>query len=339
MKLYLHQSILLLIVAVTAVSPISAQARAKAACPEESPHFNSAAFDSEPVEIIPPAEKAIASDARPTVSFCVSDGSVRVRGWQRSEIRALVENGKVGFKVQRRNAENAASWVMLLGFDPKEAAKPDAARRDECLSGSDIEIEVPYGAFVDIKSRDGDLKIESISKTRVQSVNGNVFVSDIREDAEVSTLSGNVVAEDSTGKIRLKSFSGNVFGVRLKPLGDSDALNARSESGNVTLQDVSHASIEAVSSNSNLNYFGTVVAGGVYNFNTVSGGINLFLPLQSSFQINATSNTPLQLSFPIKTTMERKPNQIPRIVGTYGGGDATINLVSFGGALRLQKQQ
>lgn len=339
MKIYLNKFVLLLALAGAANFVAFAQATAKIVCPEETAKLVS--FVRAATTDNPPMEKAVAADARPTVSFCVSEGSVNVRGWQRNEVRAMVEDGKVGFKIIKRNPENAAAWLTIVGFDPKEAVKPGMKKRDECLSGSNIEIEVPYGTYVDIKSRrDADFKIESVAKTRVDNFNGEVLIRDVREETEVSSLAGNIVVEDSVGKIKLKSFSGNVFGIRLKPLNYSDSLNAKSESGNVTLQDIAHANIEGGSSNSNLNYFGELVSGGVYKFSTVSGGVTMFLPLKSSFQFNATLSAggSFQSLFPIKTTKQTKPGQTSRFVGTYGTGDATINVTTFSGALRLKKQ-
>lgn len=338
MKVYLNKIVLLLALAGAVNLAVFAQAKTKTECPEETAKL--AKFIEAKAEAIPPVEKAIAADERPTVTFCVSEGSVSVRGWQRKEVRALIENGKLGFKVNKTNADKAAAWLRIVGYDPKEPVKPGQDRRNDCLSGSNIEIEVPHGAIVSITSRDVDFKIESVAKVKVQNVNGDVLIRDVREEAEISSLSGSIVAEDSVGKIKLESSTGNVFGIRLKPLNYSDGLSAKSNSGNVTLQDVSHASIDGSSSNSNFSYFGDLVSGGVYNFKTVTGAVTLFLPLQSSFQLNATSNTPVIVNgFKFKPTVQSKPGQTPRIFGVYGDGDATINLVSFGGALRLQKQQ
>lgn len=342
MKVFVYKIVLLLALAGAVNFAVFAQAKATTVCPEEKAKLAKfvEAKSKAKFEAIPPTEKAIAADARPTVSFCVSEGSVSVRGWQRKEVRAMIEDGKLGFKVIKTNAEKAAAWVQIVGYDPKETVKPGQFRRNECLSGSNIEIEVPYGSFVDVKSpSDADFKIESVAKTRAVNVDGDILIRDVREEAEVSSFGGSVVAEDSTGKIRLKSTSGNVFGIRLKPLNDSDSFSAKSNSGNVTLQDVSHAIIEGGTSSSNLNYFGSLVPGGVYSFSTVNGSVTMFLPLKSSFQLNATTNNNVQISFPIKTTFVNKPGQVRRIVGVYGDGDATINLVSVAGSLRLQKQQ
>ncbi|MDQ4123401.1 MAG: DUF4097 domain-containing protein [Acidobacteriota bacterium] len=341
MNVYLNKFVLLLALAGAINLAVLAQAKAKTECPEETSKLARFVEAESKAEAIPPVEKAIASDARPTVKFCVSDASVSVRGWRRNEVRALVEGGgKLGFRVAKRNSDNVASYVTIVGYDPKEPAKPGQARRSECLTGSNIEVEVPFGAYVDVSSpRDAEFKIESVAKTRVVNVSGNILVRDVREEADISSFDGNVVAEDSNGRIRLKSTSGNVFGIRLKPLNDSDALRANSNSGNVTLQDVAHGVIEGGSQSSNFNYFGALVSGGVYDFKTLNGTITLFLPLKSSFQLNATTNSNLQSNLPqFKPTINGKPGQIKRISGVYGDGNAIINLVSLSGPLRLQRQ-
>jgi hypothetical protein len=338
MKVYLNKIFLLLALAGVVNLAILAQAKAKTACLEETAKLVS--FVKAEVEPDPPVEKAIASDARPTVTFCISEGSVNVRGWRRNEVRALVEDGKLGFKVNKRNADKAASWVTIVGYDPKEPVRSGGHRRNDCLSGSNIEVEVPFGSYVDVRSPDeADLKIESVAKARVKNVNGSILIRDVREETDISSFAGNIVAEDSTGRIKLVSTSGNVFGIRLKPVNDSDSLNARSNSGNVTLQDVAHAIIEGGSQSRNLNYFGSIVSGGVYNFSTLNGAITLFLPLKSSFQLSATTNSTLITNLPqFKPTLDTRPGRGKRFSGVYGDGDATSNLVSDIGALRLQKQ-
>jgi hypothetical protein len=77
MKVFLNNIFLLLALAGVVNLAVFAQAKAKTVCPEET---KLAAFVEARAEAIPPVEKAIATDARPTVSFCVSEGSVSVRG-------------------------------------------------------------------------------------------------------------------------------------------------------------------------------------------------------------------------------------------------------------------
>src|SRR5215203_5298967 len=45
-----------------------------------------------------PAEKSIATDAKVNISLCVSEGKIKINGWDRNEVRAFVNEGsEVGF--------------------------------------------------------------------------------------------------------------------------------------------------------------------------------------------------------------------------------------------------
>ena len=79
------------------------------------------------------AEKSIVVDAKVNISLCVSQGKLKINGWNRSEIRAYVGGSEVGFKVlQKSKQNNNAVWVMVVGFD---TAKKQTVNGDECLSG------------------------------------------------------------------------------------------------------------------------------------------------------------------------------------------------------------
>ena len=105
------------------------------------------------------AEKSIAVDAKVNISLCISDGKLKVNGWERNEIRAFVNSGsEVGFGVREKNKlSNKAVWVEVLGFDP---TKNKETNPDECLSGEEIELDVPRGATVNVKGQASETIIE-----------------------------------------------------------------------------------------------------------------------------------------------------------------------------------
>jgi hypothetical protein len=344
---------MILLIALVGVSNAAsfAQIKAKTDCPDEAAAkaktvaFVDAAASKAKAVLVEAAghdsatEKAIATTERPTISLCVTQGTVRVRGWQRKEVRAMVDGGSgLGFKVVRRDGNNDASWVMLLGYDLKNN---EARRKDQCLSGYNIELEVPLNASVDIKSKDDDVNIESVAKASVRNFRGDIVLRDITEKAEVSSLSGSILAEDSTGEFVLKSTTGSVTANRLKPLNVTDALRVKSDGGgNITLQDISHTNIDANSPSGDLIVFSPLVSGGNYSLATTSSNIKLFLPVNSSFQFVATMSQPkkFQSDLKLKITNQNAPDRSKRISGTYGSGDATINLTTFNGSILLLKQ-
>jgi len=350
MKIYFNKVVLLLAVIGALNLSALAQIAAKTECADEKAKAKTVSFDKGkasnaafiPIsKINPPSEKAIATVEKPTVSMRVCEGNVSVRGWQRSEVRVLVNGGKVGFIAKQPAADNKPSWIFIVGYDPKDKI---SGKKNECLNGTDIEIEVPFGSNVDIKSSDEDVNIESVAKASVRNQRGNISLRDIREEAEVSSYGGgSVLAEDSSGRFTLKSSGGDISANRLRPLNFSDALRINSQgSGNVTLQNISHANIEASSLSGELVYLGALEGGGSYSFNTTNGTVTLFLPTSSSFQFNArmSGGASFNTTFPIKTSANNNLPKGARVVtGVYGRGElATINLIAVSGSLRLQKQ-
>lgn len=286
-------------------------------------------------------EKAVETDAKPAIAICVMRGSVRIRGWQRNEVRTMIEGGnKIGYKILQKNGDGKPNYLMLVGFDPKNAAS--RAPKEGCLSGDLIEIEVPYGSSISYESRSGsDLLIEEVGKAKINNTRGTISIREISERAEVSSISGSILAEDVTGEVLLKTFSGDIAAYRLKTASPTDSLKISSSGGNVVLQDCAHSNIEASTNRGDLIAFGKVVSGGRYNYNTTSGSVTLFLPIESSFQLTATFTTEadFQTNFPVKTKTETLPNtNSKRVVGSYKTGDAVINLTTINGLLRLKKK-
>src|SRR5213592_2448096 len=91
-------------------------------------------------------EKAIAVDKNVNFTLCVTEGNVKVNGWSRGEIRAVVRGGaRFGFKVQHKNAAGVADLLSLYSVDATGRGS------SECLWGDEIEIDAPMNATVTIK--------------------------------------------------------------------------------------------------------------------------------------------------------------------------------------------
>lgn len=285
-----------------------------------------------------PAEKSIAVDANVNISLCVESGNLKVNGWQREEIRAFVSRGsQVGFKVLQKNKSTSKSvWVMVLGFDPAKNAVSDA---DECLSGGEIQIDVPRNATVNVKSRNSETSIESVGKVRVENVGGDIFLNNIARGVEATTFEGDVTVGNSSGAMNLQSTTGNivVFDAAASEIGD--IFKAKTNNGAIILKNVGQRQMEVASNSGSINFSGEFLNGGQYNFGTSNGSITLAIPQNSSLKLNASYgygafNTDIPLENLIKSTPQKAQN----LSGQIGKGDASINLTTYSGALRIKKQ-
>jgi hypothetical protein len=76
---------------------------------------------------------------------------------------------------------------------------------------------------------------------------------------------------------------------------------------------------------------------------TTSGDVTMILPSDSSFNVNAVVSKGGEIisDFNIKTkTVDLKGGRRPNLhlIGTYGTGDATLNLIAVNGTIYLRKK-
>ncbi len=284
-----------------------------------------------------PVEKTIQVEPKINVALCTIDGNVKIRGWERSEIRAFVENGsKVGFKVITKNKENTKpNSLKIVSFGADEADK----NLDECLFG-DVEIDLPFGATISIKNREATISIESANKVRVESQDGEIKLKEIKNGIDVSNREGSISAEDITGQVTIQNFNGaiNVYDVR--PNDVTETLNAKTVSGKITLHSIGHAEVHASSNSGSIAFLGELASSGNYEFQTTNGNISFIIPQDSSFKINTSHTTDATFSSELVLKNLKTTSNFPtkKLSAIYGSGDASITITTFTGKIKIKKK-
>ena len=284
------------------------------------------------------AEKAIAVEAKVNITLCVSEGNLKVNGWDRNEIRAFVDGGSgVGFRVQQKNPQTGTPvWVKVLGFSPAQNQESDA---EDCLSGEEIELDVPRGATVNVQSNESETRIAAVRKVSIQNVGGDIFLNDIAQGIEAKTYEGDVTVENSSGSMALASTTGNIvaFDVGASEIGD--VFKAKTNSGAITLQAVRHRQTEGSSNSGSIRFNGIFQSGGQYKLGTQNGSILLSIPEQSSFKLNASYGFGIFNSeIPLQDEIKNNASKARSTSATLGKGEATLNLTTYSGAIRIRKQ-
>ncbi len=285
-----------------------------------------------------PAEKSITVDSKVNISLCVSEGSIRVNGWDRNEIRAFVSNGsEIGFKIMQRSRQTSDPvWVIALGFDP---AKNTDANADECLSGDEIELDVPRNATVNIKSRESGVTIESVGKARVENVSGDVSLTNISQGIEATTYEGSISVGKSSGAMNLTSNIGNIVTYEVSPSEIGDVFKAKTINGMIALEQVEHRQIEVGSNSGSIRFTGTFLNGGQYHFATSSGSLLFLIPEKSSCAINAILGFgQFNSEIPLVTENISNPNGVKSLTGIIGKGECALNLKTYNGRIQIKKQ-
>jgi hypothetical protein len=243
-------------------------------------------------------ERRASADASVVVSACIETGEVVVRGWDRSEVRARTdESGSL--RLLTPSVQPARSVEVLV--DMEKDAELDSG---DCGSTGRIELMVPRGATVKIELRDGHVEIADVGSVRVEVLSGDVNVRRVSRSVEVSCLSGDISLSDSSGQARLSTMSGSIEARNVRTVARGDDFEAKSTSGDVTLESVAHAQVSGSTISGDVTYEGGLARGGVYEFKTHSGDVMLELPADSSFSVHAkvVVSGDIITDFPVKTS-------------------------------------
>jgi hypothetical protein len=287
------------------------------------------------------SEQTAAVDQNVTVSLSVLSGSITVHGTDRHEVRVQTNDDKrIELRRKDGTAGNApATRLQVLFYDSEE----NGGQAEECGGSTDVKMDVPRGATVILKTQEGDIDISDVAEARAATSNGDISLRRVARAVEANSMSGDVVLRDAGGHVRLNSISGSLEAVNVNAIDGGDFVQAKTVSGDVTLEGIAPARVEARTISGELNLTGALAPGGHYDFNTTSGDITLTLPSSASFKLDAQVFTSGEIStgFPLKQV--GKGNALTELaaghlIGTYGSGDATINLNSYSGTLRLIKK-
>lgn len=290
-----------------------------------------------------PFEKSIEVDEKVNINLCIFEGNVRINGWDRDEIRVFVRGGsKAGFRPRGKNEDGNPTGVTILGYDP---LKDKGRGLSECLSGEEIELDVPKEAnLTKLDGLNGEviITVESVAKARISINQGNIQLRGIQEGIYAKTYEGDINVEDSYGPIELYSTNGNIFVYNVDPLEDSDILKAKTNNGILIFQSSTHLVVEGNTISGSIKYVGEIQMDGQYKFSNTSGEILLGIPRDSSCTLTVISQKDKFLpELPFKVTTEAVfPPSMKRIVGTMGTGEgeATIFLQTDNGKIRIKRQ-
>ena len=219
-----------------------------------------------------------------------------MRGWDRKEVRARIEEGTV--RLLTPNVRPAPRVEVRVS----EARDADLSR-GRCGSNETVELTVPRGATVEVETQSGNVEIADVAEARVKVFSGDVEVRRVSRSVQVSCTSGDVSVSDSTGPVRIDSISGSVEARNLRTASAGDDFEAKSVSGDVTIEGVGHGNVTGEATSGQILYTGALARGGSYDFRTISGDVTMELPANASFNLHAkvVVSGEIVTDFPVKT--------------------------------------
>lgn len=284
-------------------------------------------------------ERSIMVSDKINLSMCVTQGRVKVNGWKRNEMRVLIKDGsKFGFKILQKNTKtHEPEWIMITSIQ----TPGKYISSGECVWGSDIEIDLPINASVNIKGQDITTSIDSVRKVGIRSIGGDISVRNVSDGVAADSGQGDIMVDASGGPMSLDSTRGNIVVNDAAPSDFGDVFKAKTNGGAISLQNIEHRQVEGSSISGSVVYTGSLLNGGSYSFSTSNGSIRLALPTTTSCKFWATygfgnfvSDIPLD-----KETENLMEGPIKSIQGKMGsGGEALLKLTTNNGSIQIKKQ-
>jgi DUF4097 and DUF4098 domain-containing protein YvlB len=224
--------------------------------------------------------------SEPTVTLCVASGTLRVRGWDKNELRVRSSHaGQIELRrLDKPKETGSPAWrvdVMVLDASSKINAKVD------CQALADVDMDLPAGATVQVQTRDGDITIVGVAAAYAGSQNGNITIERATKIVEAGSVGGSISLRDSSGRVNLSSAGGVVVVANVKPSSDEDMFEVGTVSGDIQLDRVSNPKVMAKTVNGNVTMTGPLARSGYYAFTNMTGDVVLALPHDSSFRLNA----------------------------------------------------
>lgn len=260
-------------------------------------------------------EKTFDTTRTPQVILSNLRGQVVVRGWEKAQVHTVctMVSPRVEVDTDALPHTGAAERVQFAThvLDPLVTGNEETA---------DCTLEVPLGASLEIKNRQGGVQIENLQGQHawVESADGLISATDVAGHLTARSLGGDIQIVRASGRVEAVSITGSVR--IITPT--SNNLRANTNSGKIV-------------------YEGDFVPAGEYILSTYSGDIELLCPPSASFELNARSvKGKLHNTFSL-TPKRYVPLPVPAansLLGTHSTGNATVELTSFNGTIRVRQQ-
>ena len=310
--------------------------------------------------------QSVPSSASGAVEIVNTAGTIRVTGWERSEIRI---SGTLGRGVERLAVDGSGDRTTIRVVLPQGAGRDACSGRGAC--SADLQIQLPAGKSVTLRGVSSDLELQGVTgAVSATSTSGDVQVSGSPRQVSAVSTSGDVEVRANTRSVRAKTTSGDVSvagtveqSVSAESVsGDVEVsaqtpeLEARSVSGDLEVRSVTrratastvsgsatingsrmqYLSFESVSGN--LQFEGDLESGAAFNVSSHSGDVELSLPaaVAADFQVTTFSGS-ISNGFGAQPSGENRSGPGKELRFSTGKG-ALIAVKTFSGDVRLRKR-
>ena len=185
----------------------------------------------------------------------------------------------------------------------------------------------------------GDIRVTNVKgEVRVQGISGNLSLEGTSRLAAVKTVSGGITINNggADAPLSLSTVNGDLLIQTL----NTRALDVNTVNGDVRISGWSGDRAMIRTLDGDLDLQTSLVKGGRYEIESHSGSINLSLPEQPGFELEAnTFNGRIRIDFPIKTRPIRDGNQRSALGARHlWRRQSSLRLQTFNGNLTVTRR-
>ena len=274
-----------------------------------------------------PIERTAPVDGDAKVSIDNLAGSVTVRAWDRDEVRI---GGTLGRDAEELRVDGDQRRLTIQVVYPR-----NGRGRVQRGDGTELLIDVPRGVELSVQTVSASIDVDRVAGAMVElrSVSGDVAVDSDSADLRVATVSGGVRAQGAQGRIAVETVSGAAEVRTAAP-----DVAVRSVSGRVEVNAARVKRLNAATVSGKVAVeLDALDAGGRVEAETMSGSVDISLPVDLSARIEAsTFSGGIRSDFGKVSRESYGPGQ--SLDAEVGSGDARIKASAFSGAVNIRRR-
>jgi len=231
-------------------------------------------------------------------------GSVRVIGWNRDSV---LVRGTLGKGNNLHMGGGGAGMKMFIeGIDERNPAP------------ADIEVSVPMRARVWVKTATASIEVSGVAGSLdLYVVGGNIKVTGNPADVNAEAIDGSITIVGSPAWVRAKSASGDV-----SLNGSSSDVTVSTVSGKIDVEGGRYEKAKFESVTGNIRFAGSFERGGLANFDTHGGTIEVGIPKGNDADFEVVS---------IAGKVTNRLTSSRPVAGRYGRGSELNTTAGIGG--------
>ena len=254
-------------------------------------------------------EKTIQTTSNPRISIANLKGTILVRSWDRPEVHvvSVTDSPRVEIDSDQMPAGGQATKVHFAThvLDPQLPAQEE---------GAGYRLDIPVGSSLEIHNPEGSVTIERLGA-----------------DEDVESVNGSISVRDSSGHVSVRSLNGPIEIIR-----PSGRVEAYTVMGSLRITDSSSPRVRAQTVSGSIVFDGDFVPEGEYVLSSYQGAMDIACPPEDSFELRARTmhgrvDNELQLTRKTHVPLSYGSG----LFGVHNRGDATVQLTSYSGIIRL----